>query len=43
VKVQLHERAQVDIDEAALWYDEQEPGLGDEFLADVDPASVVTS
>jgi hypothetical protein len=32
VKVQLHERAQADIDDAALWYDEHEPGLGDEFL-----------
>ena len=36
MKVQLHEQAQVDIDDAALWYDEHEPGLGDEFLADVD-------
>jgi hypothetical protein len=36
VKVQLHEEAQLDIDEAALWYDEQDPGLGDEFLAELD-------
>ncbi len=35
MKVQLHREAQQDIDEAALWYDDQEPGLGDEFLAEV--------
>ena len=34
--VQLHEEAQRDLDEAAVWYDDQEPGLGDEFLAEVD-------
>jgi plasmid stabilization system protein ParE len=35
VRVQLHEEAQRDIDKASLWYEEQEPGLGDEFLAEV--------
>lgn len=36
MKVQLHEEARLDIDEAARWYDEQEPGLGDELLAELD-------
>jgi toxin ParE1/3/4 len=36
VKIRLHEEAQQDITEAALWYDEQVAGLGDEFLAEVD-------
>jgi hypothetical protein len=35
VIVRLHEAAQLDIEEAALWYDNQEPGLGDELLAEV--------
>lgn len=35
MKVRLHEQAYHDVDEAALWYDEQEAGLGDEFLAEV--------
>jgi hypothetical protein len=36
VKVRLHEQAYNDVEEAALWDDEQESGLGDEFLAEVD-------
>jgi hypothetical protein len=32
VKVRLHEQAVADIDEAAIWYDEQEAELGDQFL-----------
>jgi toxin ParE1/3/4 len=35
VKVRLHEQAYDDVDEAAQWYDEQEQGLGDEFLAEL--------
>jgi plasmid stabilization system protein ParE len=35
VSVQLHEEAQRDIDKASLWYEEQEDGLGEEFLAEV--------
>ena len=35
MKVRLHAQAYTDVDEAALWYDEQEAGLGDEFLAEV--------
>lgn len=35
MNVRLHAEALLDIDEAALWYEEQEPGLGDEFLAEL--------
>ena len=35
MKVQLHEEALLEIEEAAVWYQAQEPGLGDQFLADV--------
>jgi hypothetical protein len=34
VKIRLHAQALADLDEAALWYDEQQPGLGDELLAE---------
>lgn len=35
MKIRLHEQAYNDVDEAARWYDEQEPGLGDDFLAEL--------
>ena len=35
MRIRLHEQAYVDVDEAAQWYDDQEPGLGDEFLAEL--------
>lgn len=35
MKLRLHERAYDDVNEAAGWYEEQEPGLGDEFLAEL--------
>ena len=35
MKLRLHAQALADLDEAAIWYDDQQPGLGDEFLAEV--------
>jgi len=35
VRVELHSEAQSDLRAAALWYDEQNPGLGDEFIGAV--------
>jgi toxin ParE1/3/4 len=35
VRVALHPEARAEIREAALWYDEQRPGLGEEFVAAV--------
>jgi toxin ParE1/3/4 len=43
VKVRLHEQAYNDVDDAAVWYDEQEVGLGDEFLAEVNACVVSLS
>jgi plasmid stabilization system protein ParE len=38
VKVILRSIAERDITEAALWYEEQRPGLGETFLSGVDEA-----
>jgi UvrD-like helicase family protein len=35
VRLDLHPEARSELRSAALWYDEQRPGLGDEFIADV--------
>lgn len=33
--LELHPEARAELRSAALWYDEQRPGLGDEFIAEV--------
>jgi hypothetical protein len=35
MRLELHPEARAELRSAALWYDEQRPGLGDEFIADV--------
>lgn len=35
MRVELHSEAHAELRAAALWYDEQRPGLGDELIADV--------
>jgi plasmid stabilization system protein ParE len=35
VRLELHPDARAELRSAALWYDEQRPGLGDEFIAEV--------
>ncbi|MDC0743369.1 type II toxin-antitoxin system RelE/ParE family toxin [Polyangium mundeleinium] len=35
MRVELHSEARNDLRAAALWYDEQHPGLGDEFVGAV--------
>jgi hypothetical protein len=35
VRLELHPEARAELRSAALGYDEQRPGLGDEFIADV--------
>jgi plasmid stabilization system protein ParE len=35
LKVYLRPEAETDIEEAAIWYEEQRQGLGQEFLDDV--------
>lgn len=32
MRIELHPEAQQELDSAALWYDAQRPGLGEEFL-----------
>jgi hypothetical protein len=32
VRVELHPEARAEVRAAALWYDEQSPGLGDRFI-----------
>jgi hypothetical protein len=36
--VDIHSEARRELEQSALWYEEQIPGLGDEFLAEVDRA-----
>ena len=38
MRLELHPEARAELRSAALWYDEQRPGLGDEFIADVSEA-----
>lgn len=35
MRVELHPEARAELRDAALWYDEQRPGLGDELMAAV--------
>ena len=35
MRLELHPDARAELRSAALWYDEQRPGLGDEFIAEV--------
>ena len=35
MRLALHPEARTELRSAALWYDEQQPGLGDEFIAEV--------
>ena len=35
MKVQLHPEAEVELYEAAAWYDDQHPGLGDDLLTEM--------
>jgi toxin ParE1/3/4 len=38
VRLELHAEARAELRGAALWYDEQRPGLGDEFIAEISAA-----
>jgi toxin ParE1/3/4 len=35
VRVELHPEREVELHEAAVWYDDKSPGLGDELLEEV--------
>jgi toxin ParE1/3/4 len=35
VKIRLLAQALADLDEAAIWYEDQQQGLGDEFMAEI--------
>jgi plasmid stabilization system protein ParE len=37
-RIIIRHEAEIDITDAAIWYHEQQPGLGDEFLAEIDAA-----
>lgn len=37
-RIIIRHEAEVDITDAAIWYHRQQPGLGDEFLAEVETA-----
>jgi hypothetical protein len=43
VQLVLHPEAQTEIVEAADWYDLQDAGLGDEFLAEIESAPALVS
>ncbi|MBN4055064.1 type II toxin-antitoxin system RelE/ParE family toxin [Acidimicrobium ferrooxidans] len=36
IRLRFHGEAEAEITAAAFWYDEREPGLGDEFLEELD-------
>lgn len=36
LRVIVRDEAAADITDAALWYDDQRPGLGDEFLSEIE-------
>ena len=36
MNVEFHPAARTDLDQSAVWYDLHRPGLGDEFLAEVE-------
>ena len=38
MRLELHPEARTELRRAALWYDEQRSGLGDEFVAEVSAA-----
>jgi toxin ParE1/3/4 len=38
VRLELHPEARAELRSAALWYDEQRPGLGDEFITEISAA-----
>jgi hypothetical protein len=38
VRLELHPEARAELRSAALWYDKQRSGLGDEFIAEVSAA-----
>ena len=38
IRVIIRIEAEMDITDAAIWYHKQQPGLGDEFLAEVESA-----
>ena len=38
MRLELHPEAQAELRSAALWYDGQRPGLGDEFISEVSAA-----
>ena len=40
MRLELYPEARAELRSAAFWYDERRPGLGDEFIADVDRARV---
>ena len=35
MRLELHPEARAELRSAALWYDEQRPGLGDEFISEI--------
>ena len=38
MRLELHPEARAELRSAALWYDEQRPGLGDEFITEISAA-----
>ena len=35
MRLELHPEARAELRSAALWYDERQPGLGDEFISEI--------
>ncbi|HZZ44225.1 MAG TPA: type II toxin-antitoxin system RelE/ParE family toxin [Tepidisphaeraceae bacterium] len=42
-RIIIRHEAETDITNAAIWYQEQQPGLGDDFLAEIDAAITAAS
>jgi toxin ParE1/3/4 len=41
LKIRLHPEAASDIDQSAEWYEDRDPGLGEDFLRELDEAFAV--
>jgi toxin ParE1/3/4 len=41
LKIRLHPEATNDIDQSAEWYEDRDPGLGEDFLRELDEAFAV--
>jgi hypothetical protein len=42
-RLNIRPEAEADVMEAALWYEQRKPGLGEEFITDIHPDNIMPS